>query len=624
MSRKLLANRRFWPLFWTQFLGALNDNFFKNALVILLTYRNVVIGEISGAPLVALAGGVFIFPFFLFSATAGQMADHFEKSDMVRVTKWTELLFMILACLGFIFNSHVFLLLVLFLMGAQSAFFGPLKYGIIPHLVKETELTSATGLVTTGTFLSILIGTLLGSNVVSFDNFLIPLCLGLIGFAFIGIFSSRFLVPAENANPKVKIDYTFFRPTWDILKMTTKRKEIFRTVLGISWFWFMGAAILSVLPNYCKDIFSGSEQVSSLFLAIFTIGMGVGSFIVDRISRGKVERGVIPLAALGMSLFLVDFFYVGVTWDIVPVTPLSLLEFLKLPMGVRAIFDILMVTIFGGLYIVPKMTVIQEITKRGEISRTIAGNNIWNALFMVLASVFVMFFSSYGLPQTVLALAVLNMIASFFLYAHYSEFTLRFLQQILIKTFYKVEIRGAHKIPETGGVIFVSNHVSFIDWFFISAVSPRPVRYVIDHNYYNMPMGPLMFSQAKLIPISTRKENSELLEVAFDKISKNLNSGAALGLFPEGFITRDGKMRPFQPGISRIIKKNPSPVVPISLDGLWGSVFSYDRGKVLWKFPRKLRRIVTVTVHEPIGPEDFDIKKLKEIIASSIKGDHHE
>jgi 1-acyl-sn-glycerol-3-phosphate acyltransferase len=605
----LLSDRRFWPLFWTQFLGALNDNFFKNALVILITYKSITLYGLGSGLLVAAAGGIFIFPFFIFSATAGQIADRYEKSKVIFVTKVTELLVMLLASVGFFTENYLLLMIVLFLMGAQSAFFGPLKYGIIPHLLNKDELVQGNAFVGGGTFLAILIGTILGGLVVTMDNYFPFLAGGLCGLAALGILSSTSLRKVGNANPEVKIDYTLFKPSWEILKMTAANKMVFKTIIGISWFWFLGAGILSLLPVMSKNVLFGGEKVGTMFLATFTIGMGVGSMLSDKFSKKTVEIGMVAPAALLLSLFMMDMFWVGDHWAGAGNAEnlLGVKEFFQQNNSIRIFFDLFMISVFGGMYIIPQMTFVQEGSDPKELSRIISGNNIINALFMVSAAVMIMLLHSFKVtvPTQFGILAAINLAMSFWLYYIHSERTVRFVMQIISHTFYKVEIHGYENIPKDGAVILATNHVSYIDWVFIMAASPRPVRFIIDNAFYSLPMGKFWFSQARLIPIATRKESAEVLEKAFKNISDNIREGHCLGIFPEGWITRDGEMRKFQPGLIKILSNDPVSVVPVTLKGLWGSIFSYEGGKVIFKFPKTLRRTVVVHVGQPIKPHEY-------------------
>ena len=624
----IFKDRKFWPLFWTQFLGALNDNFFKNALVMLITYKSVRIFSLDSQLLVPLAGGIFIFPFFIFSATAGQMADKYQKATLIKGIKLAEIVIMGMATVCLYLDNYALLMVVLFLMGTQSAFFGPLKYGIIPSLVEEEKLVLGNAFVSAGTFIAILIGTLLGGSITELEEYVGVLSLGLLFFAALGALVSFRLVkvpiPGQEEGVSLNVDYTFLKPTWRILLLTMKDKIVFRTVLGISWYWFLGAATLSLLPLYAKMSLGGGPQVATLFLAIFTIGMGFGAYLTDKLSEKKVELGLVPISALGMSFFLLAIGVVGqFNGAIDSVQSLNLGQFFLNPYSVPACLSLFGMATFGGGYIVPQMSFLQHYVKQSELAQTVAGNNIWNALFMVIASLLIMILTkSIGINYAFIVLAALNFLHSFPLYSINSEKTLRIWMRLLSKVFYKVEVEGGEDFPEEGPVIIVSNHVSFVDWVILMGTIKRPIHFVIDWKYYFAPTGPFWFRQAGLVPIATRKESEEVLEKAFKLIEEDLSHGSVLGLFPEGWITRDGKMRKFQPGILKILSVNKVPVVNISLNGLWGSIWSFKGGRIFFKIPKKMRRRVKVSISSPIRSEDFDIKKAEEWIAQRV--DHYE
>jgi len=618
VSLKLISSdKRFFPLFWTMFLGALNDNFFKNALIILITYRGISLMDLPSSALVAMAGGIFILPFFLFSATAGQLADKLSKTTLIRVTKITELFVMLVATLGFYTGNYLLLLVTLFLMGTQSTFFGPLKYGIIPQLLGRSELVTGNAFIGGGTFLAILIGTILGGLSISAKDPILVVSLGVMVVSVLGIIFSFFIEDVEPMDPEVKPDFTFVRPTMDILKLTMSDSKIFHTCIGISWFWFLGAAILSLLPALCKDIFYSSEKVGTMFLASFTIGMGIGSFFAERLSQRRPEVGMAPLALLGMSFFMFDLAYCGLNFS-KPVSSelLNLSQFFTYDYSLRALIDLLFVSIFGGMYIIPQFTFLQDYTPRNILSRIIAGNNILNSLFMVSAAILIMVLASSGLniPKIFIILAGLNFLFSFYNYYVNSAVTIRFISWFIAKIFYRISIEGRENIPESGSVIIAANHVSFIDWILISAASPRPVRFVIDQAFYFSKPLNFWFKQAHLIPIATTKESPEVLENAFTLMKEGLLNGDVLGLFPEGWITRDGQVRKFQPGIRKIVRMDPAVVVvPLVIKGLWGSFFSFEGKGVLRGISFKRRRVI-LKILPAIGHDEFDFKKLEAIV----------
>ncbi|WP_417334750.1 MFS transporter [Halobacteriovorax marinus] len=621
MSYKLItSDKRFFPLFWTMFLGALNDNFFKNALVIIIAYKSVSLMGLNSHALVAMAGGIFILPFFLFSATAGQLSDKLSKSTLVKYTKVTEFIIMLVAGLGFLTDNFYILMVTLFLMGTQSSFFGPLKYGIIPQLLDRDELVAGNAVVGGGTFLAILLGTIVGGVAVSSNSSSIVIAVGIVIVSILGFISSLFIKKVEPVDPSVKPDFTFFKPTLDIIKITMRDKKIFHTCMGISWFWFLGAAILSILPNLCKDVFNSSESVGTLFLASFTIGMGIGSFVAEKLSQRRPEMGMVPIAALGMSIFLLDLAYTSMNFSSTSSELMGLSEFFASENSLRSLIDLFIVSIFGGMFIIPQFTFLQDYAPRNILSRIIAGNNIWNAIFMVSAAVAIMVLSGAGvsLPWMIAILATINIGYFFYIYFQNSAVTLRFIFWGLSKIFYNVEIEGRENIPDKGAVVIASNHVSFVDWIVVMAASPRPVRFVIDHIYYYKTGFTFWLKQAHLIPIATKKDNPEILGKAFENISEALSKEEVIGIFPEGWITRDGRLRKFQPGIKKIVSMQPTVVVPMVIDGLWGSFFSFE-GKGVMKGFKVKRRKVKLKILPPVCSTEFDFKELEQIFRKELK-----
>ena len=572
--------------------------------------------------LVPLAGGIFILPWFLFSALAGQLGDRFQKATMIRLIKIAEIVIVILAILGLFLEDFGLLMLTLFLLGVQSAFFGPLKYSIIPSLVSRNTLMEATSYVTGGTFVAILLGTILGGVLVSWDSGLWALGAILLVSSVSGWLFSCWVEKVPVYNKSLNIDYTMVRSIGQILRMTWQRPDIFRMLMGISWFWFLGAATLSLLPLLVQDLLLGSEEVTTFFLGIFVVGMGGGTFLVKKLSPQRTELGLIPLSLMGVGLALVDLYCClsGVTVAPSEGYVYDLEEFLGLPFAMRFIADIFFVALFGGVYIVSQMTYIQQKSPPEELSRIISGNNIWNALFMVLSSVFVAGLSQkLGLLNEVLILGWASIGVSVLLYAFYSVYVLRIFSWILIRLVYKIKVKGLENIPDDGPVIIASNHVSFVDGPLLMGASSRPVHFIIDWNYYYLPTGPFWFGQVGGIPIATSRESDEVLENAYKAIFNNLDKGNVIGIFPEGRITWDGKLNVFQPGVARILRCRPVPVVLCGMDGIWGSIFSRKGGDSIWKRRLKGFRIpITITFSTPLKPEEYDSDLAREIIKTYV------
>lgn len=395
-------------LFWTQFFGALNDNLFKNALVILITYKSVSLFGLNSGMLVALCGGLFILPYFLFSATAGQLADKYEKSWLVVKIKEAEVGIAVLGAIGLYLEHFPLMLIVLFLLGLQATFFGPLKYSLIPHYSPVDQLVYSNALISSGTFSAILIGTIAGSNAVSIEGsswlaITLLLVMGYLGLHYAWKLPGEKKENGESELTKVKVDWNIYTANRDILKLTLKNHRIAFLIVGLSWFWFIGAGLLSILPLIAKNTFNGEKSIATLMLFTFVLGMGGGPFLLERIFKGKVPRWVIPMSLIMMTLIIFDVSFViksasKHSFLLSIINPLGLSEFFQLNMAIRLILDLFFLSVFGGMFTVSQFSDLQRITAGNELSRVIAGNNIINALLMVLVSVLLMVMHQMKLP----------------------------------------------------------------------------------------------------------------------------------------------------------------------------------------------------------------------------------
>ncbi len=613
----LFTHKRFTPLFWSQFFGAMNDNFYKNALVILITFKGVEVFGLQSSSLVALASGLFILPYFLFSSLAGQLTDKFTKSSILKATKVWEFVTMSLAALGFYLNSFEFLLFVLFMMGTQSTFFGPAKYSSIPELVEDKDLLKGNSYIEMGSFLAILIGTILGGMASGPQNAYTIISYSVVGLAILGVIASRFIPSLNVRDEKVIIDKNLIRSTSDILKISKKNKGINNCVHGISWFWAMGAAILTLLPVLCKTYLSGSEELMTYFLTLFTLGMGIGSILSEKLSHGKVDIGVIPWSLLGLGIFMIDFAIISKDLSaLITNQQLSPKMFLSIEGSFRLSFDLFAMTFFGGVYSVPLYTYLQKFGNSKELSRILAANNIWNAIYMILISVIIMILSSQKVSEInqFIIFGGITVFFSIILYLNISEYVWRFICEFTARLLYNIDVEGLEKFPKDKSVIIVSNHVSYVDWLFIQLLSPLPVRFVIYYKYYNPFYLRFWLAQAKLIPIAGSFENRKTLNNAFGTIHSALKQNkSVIGLFPEGEVSRDGKLSSFKSGIDKILVDSPVTVLPIKLEGLWGSNFSWSGGKLFSNFPKFNKRKVKINIYDPIEANDFSREKLKEL-----------
>lgn len=406
---RLLTTRRFLPLFVTQFFNAFNDNVFKNALVILITYK---LAKTIAAEqyFLALTGGIFILPFFLFSATAGQIADKYEKSFIIRCIKFAEIIFMIIGIQGFYTNNLSLLMTTLFFLGCHSTFFGPIKYSILPEHLAKNELIAGNGLIEAGTFIAILIGQILGGTLIVLQHGLLAIAVAVLTIALLGFSSSLFIPKTRRAQPDLKISFNLPKQTAEILRITKLRSEVFYAVIGISWFWFIGATFLTQFPTITKNMLNGSSEIFTLFLCVFSIGIGVGSLLCNWILKGKISTKYVPYSMLAMSIFIFDIFLITHSYSDQNIGTLTLIPFINKLANIRILVDVFLLTLCSGLFIVPLYASIQEHSAEEVRSRVIAGNNIINAIFMVLSSVYIIFFThlNVSIPQLLLIMGITN------------------------------------------------------------------------------------------------------------------------------------------------------------------------------------------------------------------------
>ena len=619
----LLKTRRFLPFFLTQALGAFNDNVFKNSLVILIAFQGATLMGLGSTDLTIAAAGIFILPFFLFSATFGQLADKYEKSRLIRATKILEIVVMTLAAIGFATGSIALLLCVLFLMGAQSSLFGPAKYGILPQHLAPEELVGGNGLIESATFLAILIGTLLGGILIAIQP-TGPLLVSaaVLVFAVLGYIASRKVPIAPATAPDLHINWNPVTETWRNLRFLQKgNRSVFLSVLGISWFWFFGATFLQTLPGYTKDILGGNESVATLALTLFSIGIGTGSLLCEKLSHRTVEIGLVPLGAIGMTVFGVDLYFAHPLPSIE--TGLNALAFIKADGNWRVALDLVMIGAFGGLFVVPLFALVQQRSEHSHRSRIIAGNNILNAAFMVASALLsIVLLKFLSIPELLLATAILNAAVAIYIFLLVPEFLMRFLSWVLINTLYRLRVEGIEEhVPDEGPALVVCNHVSFMDALLVGGSVPRPIRFVMYHKIFNIPGLSWIFRTGRAIPIAGAKEDPELMEKAFAEIDKALAEGEVVGIFPEGMITHDGAINPFKAGVERILATQPVPVTPMALRGMWGSLWSRKDSRLRrMRLPRRFRAHIELVAGPPI-PGDKASAALLEARVRELRGD---
>lgn len=611
----LLRSRRFLPFFLTQGFGAFNDNVFRAALVVMIAFKA---GELSSADINLwsnIAAGLFILPFFLFSATAGQWAEKYEKSRSIRRIKLLEIAIMALATVGFALNSIPFLIGVLFLMGTQSTLFGPIKFAILPQHLKPEELVGGNAMVEAGTFLTILIGFLVGGLLAGFDDGPLYASVAVLVFAALGYWSSRYIPEAPATEPGLKINWNVFSETWRIVRFLGHKRAVLNSVLGISWFWFFGSIFLAQMPNYTKEFLGGNEQVAPLVLAVFSLGIGTGSLLCEKLSGRRVEIGLVPLGAIGLTVFGLDLYFARP--EAAAIVDLGLREFLATPGNLRILFDLLMIGVFGGFYIVPLYSLVQTRAERSHLSRVIAANNILNALFMVVATIMAIVLFDYGfnIPEVLLITAILNAVVAVYIFSLVPEFVMRFISWLMVSTLYRIRTEGVEKLPDEGPAVVVCNHVSFTDALVLMGSIKRPVRFVMYHKIFKIPVLSWLFRTARCIPIAPAKEDPAMMQRAFDEIDAALAAGEVIGIFPEGALTLDGEIAPFRAGIERILEKQPVPVLPLALRGMWASMWSRrDSALRRARLPRRFRAHIELVAGAMVAPEQASAAHLESVV----------
>ncbi|MCL2657899.1 MAG: MFS transporter [Betaproteobacteria bacterium] len=612
----LLRTRRFLPLFLTQFLGALNDNVLKQGLLLLISFAGGEILGLTPALMVQVAAGLFVLPMFLFSASAGQIADAFDKARLIRWVKFVEIGIAALGAYGFAIKSPVLLLAALFLMGLHSTVFGPLKYSILPQHLRSDEIVAGNAWVESGTFVAILLGSVLGGILIAVHD-TGPLLTGAacITFAVLGWLSSLGIPPAPSL-AKVRLNWNPFTEIAHNLRIARTNRSVFLSMIGISWFWFFGALILSQFGPFVQEVIGGSEHLATFLLASFIVGIALGSIAAERASGGRVEIGLVPLASIGLTVFGADIYFAS---PAIPHPGIDIPGFLAQPGSWRLIFGLVMLGACGGLYTVPLYALIQTRCEPAIRSRIIAANNVLNAGFMVLSAGFAFLALHFNatIPEIFLIAAVMNLAVALFIYRLVPEFLQRLFAWIVVHVMYRIHAQGHANIPRDGAAIIVCNHVSFVDPLIIAAESRRPIRFVMDHRIFKQPLMNFVFRDAHAIPIAPAKEDPAMLEQAYAEVAKALANGDLVGIFPEGRITNTGEIEAFKNGIGKILARTPVPVVPMALSGLWGSFFSRKGGRAMSKpFRRGIFNRVDLAIGVAIPAQQASQQTLQTIVTN--------
>jgi 1-acyl-sn-glycerol-3-phosphate acyltransferase len=607
----LLTQRRFLPYFIVQALGAFNDNVYRQAIIGLLFFLGVSTAERT--LYATLAPAIFIAPYFLFSALAGQVAEKLEKQRLIVITTSMEIAIMSLAAVGFLLQNMPLLLVALFATGVQSTLFGPVKYSVLPAILKPEELTGGNGLVEMGTSISILGGMIFGGMIFQLAGAQGPVvaATAIIALAVTGNLVARRIPRVDAGAPGLRINWNPVPEFLATRRMAARQPAVRNAILGVSWFWFFGTVLTSQLPAYAELHLGGVADSASLYilvLALFSIGTGTGSLLCEKLSARTVEIGLVPLGAFGMSAFLLDLYFARP--GLAPAGGLDVAAFLAQPGSVRIVIDLLGVGMFTGLFVVPLFALIQSRSRASEMSRIFAALNIQNSAFIVAAALLCLAAQrllGWTTPQLFLALAIANVLVAAWIFALVPEFLMRFLSWLMVRTLYRMRLHGIEEhVPDEGAAVIVCNHVSYMDALVLAAAIPRPVRFVMYYRIFNIPVMRWIFRTAKAIPIAGVKEDRALMEQAFDRIDDVLAEGELVCIFPEGGLTRDGGIAPFKSGVERILERaaaagRPVPVVPMALRGLWAGMWSRRDSRLgRMRVPRRFRAAIDVVAGAPM------------------------
>ena len=610
----LLGVRRFLPLFITQALGAFNDNAFKNALVILITYDLAARTGIDGKTFITIAAGLFIAPFFLFSATAGQLADKYDKARLIRIIKLCEIGLMVLAAIGFYVENVYWLFTVLFLMATQSTFFGPLKYSILPQHLEQDELVGGNALIETATFLAILLGTLFGGLLVLSDAGSIVVSGSLIALAAFGYVTSLRIPDAAPPSPDLKINRNPLTETIRIIRHAAGKRDVFLSILGISWFWFVGLVFLTQFPNYAKETLNADEQVANLFIATFSVGIGIGSLLCNKLLKGEISAKYVPLASIAITFFSIDLVFASNNAAGGAGTLVGVGEFLGHPANWRLLADMVLIAMCGGLYVVPLFAIVQSRSDAEHRSRTIASNNVINALFMVTATVAMVAMLQFGfsIPGIFLVVAIANAGVAVYICKLLPDETVKSIGRMLFRMLHRVEVKGWENYEAAGDrVVIVANHTSLLDAPVLGSFLPETPVFGINTQVADKWWVKPAYLMFDLLPLDPTNP------MAIRALVQRVKDGGKCVIFPEGRLTMTGGLMKVYEGPGAVADMADATILPIRIDGAQYSFFSRLRGVLRLRFFPK----ITMTIMPPERIElDDGIKgaKRREIIGTKL------
>ncbi len=595
----LLKSKRFLPLFITQFFGAFNDNVFKNALVIFITYKVAQDAGLDPQILVTLVAFLFILPFFLFSALSGQLADKFDKSKIAKIIKFAEIFLMSFAAIGFYTHNITLLMIVLFGMGTHSAFFGPVKYGILPQLLEKDEMLAGNGLISSATFISILLGTIIGGLLILQENGVMILACVMISISLLG-FIAAFFMPEVKSQEKLKISFNIFSQSYQIINQAKKNRRIFLSIIGISWFWFVGATFLAQFPNFAKNILFGNNEIVTLLLTIFSIGIATGSLICNRLLKGHISAIYAPISLIFISIFTIDLYFSSSSLLFLGENLVGFADFIKYGQNLRILADIALIAVASGIYIVPLYATIQAESKDENRARIIAALNIFDSGFMASSALFTVILLNFNLniSQIFLIVAFVNFIVAIYVCKLLPDALPKTILRAIFRTLYRFEVKGLENYQKiSGNVVIVANHTSFLDATLIAAFLPDKLSFAVDTQIATRWYFKPFFKMANILPVDPTNP------MAVKSMINLVKEGKKLMIFPEGRITMTGTLMKVYSGPAVIAQKADASIVPIRIDGAQYTPLSRLKGRVRLKLFPKITLTVMPAQKLSVDPE---------------------
>jgi len=618
---RIFTSKRFLPIFIAQFGGALNDNLFKSAMLIIVAFQ-LTDAAAQASTINNVAALLFILPYFLFSTLAGQLADRGDKAVMIQKNKIAEILIVLVGALALYLQSIPLLLFILFCLGTQSAMFGPNKYAVLPQLLQGKDLVTGNALIASGTFIAILTGTLIGGILAQQQSAWIWIATGCLVTAIGGYLASLKIPRIEIGSPDLKVDWNMLGQSIKLLTLARGQQRVWTAILGVSWFWFIGSGYLTQIPTIVRYIGGGDESVVTLFLALFIIGVGLGCALAAKLSSFVVEIGIAPIAMLLLGLTGLDLAQIEASQTL---SLMGINAFLDSPEGLRISLDILLIGIFGGAFALPMYTELQQASSLENRARIISINNVINAVFMVTSAILaigILGVLQFQLSTYLVVISILNLIYAVFVFTRTPVQSLRFLAEVFSRLFYRIESEEVAQLPEEGPALLVCNHVSYADPVVIFGASKRPIRFIMAKEIRNKAPFNLVFQASRTLAICSPLEDRKTYEETIREAANSLRNGELVMIFPEGRLSPDGEIRTFRRGVEKLLENAPVPVYPMAIRGIWGSFFSHGNGPALRSgFHLRLRRrAIQLKVGMAIPPEEVNALILQGHV-ETLRGD---